>query len=72
MNRFLRGVVFGLLAVTLSAQAYAQTPNPNDAGFAQAAPEVVDDSGDPLYGYLAAGLIASICIFAVSRSSRRS
>lgn len=57
----------------MSLPALAQgTPNPNDAGFAPPETPVEDDGGDPLYGYIACGFLCAICIFAVSKSSRRS
>ncbi len=71
MNRLFRLVALVLVLGGLSVPAFGQTPNPNDAGFAQ--PEAVEeDTGDPLYGYVACAFLSAFCIFAVSKSSRRS
>lgn len=72
MNRLARLASIFALAVGLIAPVSAQTPNPNDAGFAQPEPAAEDDGGNPLYGYIACGFLCAFCIFAVSKSSRRS
>ena len=72
MNRLFRLFAIVILALGLNNATNAQTPNPNDAGFAQPEQAVESDGGDPLYGYVACGFLCAICIFAVSKSSRRS
>lgn len=72
MKRIFHAIVIGSLAVGAWSPALAQTPNPNDAGFGQAEAAPVDDSGDPLYGYIATAFLCVFCIFAVTKSSRRS
>ena len=72
MNRRFRLLTIPALLWGISTPVSAQTPNPNDAGFAQPPPPEEESSGDPLYGYLAFAFFASVAIFAVTKSSRRS
>jgi hypothetical protein len=71
MTRWTRGLAPALLTLTLGLTASpARAQNPS--GQPAAGGEANGESGRPLDGYLATGVLAGIVLFAVGKSARRS
>jgi hypothetical protein len=70
LRRFVAGLAGAALGLAMLVTP-SRAQNPNEADFQQAPAPSQDSETDPLYGYMAFGVIAGLAVFIVCKSARR-